>query len=118
MDPKTEKVEETSDLQREYAGPGPKKDVLDIQETDRGHLNAVFENPLANVPREQLMKDVEEFCHEFDLMDHVDLMKQGALVAQNPSSYQDMPEISDEDKMYLEREKVCSPSKRAGRNCI
>ncbi|KAK7707714.1 hypothetical protein SLS57_009229 [Botryosphaeria dothidea] len=106
MDPKTEKVEETSDLQREYAGPGPKKDVLDIQETDRGHLNAVFENPLANVPREQLMRDVEEFCHKFDLMDHVDLMKQGALVAQNPSSYQDMPEISDEDKMYLEREKT------------
>ncbi|KAH7014713.1 hypothetical protein B0J12DRAFT_775828 [Macrophomina phaseolina] len=52
------------------------------------------------------MRDVEEFCYRFDLMGHVDLMKQGALVVQNPSTYHGIAEISNEDKTCLERDKI------------
>jgi hypothetical protein len=49
-------------------------------------LSAVFENPLQDVPRDQLMSDVQRFCKEFGLLDHLDAFQKGALIAQNPSS--------------------------------
>jgi hypothetical protein len=69
-------------------------------------LSAVFENPLQNVPRDQLMSDVEKFCKEFDLIEHLDIFQKGALVAQNPSAVQSMNDLTDEDKNFLEREKT------------
>ncbi len=65
-------------------------------------LSAVFENPLQDVPREQLMSDVENFCKEFGLLDHLDVFQKGALVAQNPTSVQDMNDLLGE-ALYLKQ---------------
>jgi hypothetical protein len=81
-----------------------KTDSLDIESRARGNLNAVFENPLSGIPREQLFKDVIEFCQKHDLMDHVETFKKGALISQDPASATSLPELSDHEREALERE--------------
>ena len=76
-------------------------DTLDVS---RNKLNAMFENPLGGIPRDQLMRDVDEFCAKFNLMQYNESFRKGALVAQNPNSVKTMDELSDEEKNHLERE--------------
>lgn len=78
--------------------------VHDIENRTRGGLNTVFENPLAGIPREQLFNDVVEFCQKYDLMDHVETFKKGALISQNPTIATSLPELSDHERNALERE--------------
>ncbi|KAF3393476.1 Polyol transporter 5 [Talaromyces pinophilus] len=79
-------------------------DPENIHNRPADNLNVVFENPLANVPRDQLLKDVEEFCRKFNLMEHVDDFRKGALVSQNPAAAMDLTELTDEEKNILLRE--------------
>jgi hypothetical protein len=79
-------------------------DPENIHNRPADNLNVVFENPLANVPRDQLLKDVEEFCQKFNLMEHVDDFRKGALVSQNPAAAMDLTELTDEEKNILLRE--------------
>jgi hypothetical protein len=67
-------------------------------------LSAAFENPLANIPKQQLLSDVETFCKQYNLQEYVDEFKKGALVAQSPTEAQNFQELSPEDKIALERE--------------
>lgn len=79
-------------------------DKLDTYAT--ANLNAVFENPLAGLSREALMEDVEEFCRKFDLMEHIEVFKKGALVSQNPSEIRGLSDLTPDDVQILEMEKV------------
>ena len=79
-------------------------DKLDTYATT--NLNAVFENPLAGLSRDALMEDVEEFCRKFDLMDHIEDFKKGALVAQNPKDIRNLPELTPEELADLELEQT------------
>ncbi|KAI1817204.1 sugar transporter-domain-containing protein [Poronia punctata] len=66
-------------------------------------------NPLKGIPRDQLMRDVEAFCQEKGLQDHVETFRKGALVAQNPADFDEIdgPEaLSDEEKNRLRDEVV------------
>ena len=58
-------------------------------------------NPLADIPRDLLMQDVEDFAKEHDLQDIVLDLKKGALVAQNPPGFEDLDELSSEEKDAL-----------------
>ena len=78
--------------------------IVDPESISRDKLNALFENPLGGISYEQLMKDVEQFCQRWELMDHLDVFKKGALVAQNPHKVQGMDILTDADKNFLERE--------------
>ncbi|KAH6652925.1 hypothetical protein BKA67DRAFT_659579 [Truncatella angustata] len=62
------------------------------------NLEAKIKNPLKGVSRAQLMRDVEAFAHEKGLVEHIPLLRKGALVAQDPSGYEniDGPEALDE----------------------
>ena len=73
-------------------------------DVSRDKLNAVFENPLGGIPRDQLMKDVDDFCAKHDLVEYNEVFRKGALVAQNPHSIRSMSELSEEDKLHIERE--------------
>ena len=42
------------------------------------------------IPRERLLKEVDEFCREKGLVDFVAVIRKGALVAQDPSGYEDI----------------------------
>lgn len=83
-----------------------RKDVLDLDTDQRHKLNAIFENPLAGIPKATLLNNVEEFCQQNDLMDVCDSMKKGALAAQTPWDIHNIPELSPEDVSVLEREKT------------
>ncbi|CAI7584556.1 unnamed protein product [Penicillium pancosmium] len=76
----------------------------DLEDRGRGHLNAVFENPLAGIPREQLFKQVEEFCQQWGLMSDLETFKKGALVSQAPESATTLSELNDSEREALERE--------------
>lgn len=98
-----EKIDEKkNDLQDETI----RNDVLDLDIDERGKLNAIFENPLAGVSKEQLLKDVEDFCQQNDLMDSCETMKKGALAAQSPWNIHNIPELTPEDVEILEHEKT------------
>lgn len=86
----------------EKSGRQPSRSgALDI---DGQNLSAVFENPLAGVPKEKLMQDVEDFCRQYELTDDIEIFQKGALVAQEPENYENMAELSTEDKRWLTME--------------
>ncbi|KAL8823122.1 MAG: hypothetical protein Q9191_006153, partial [Dirinaria sp. TL-2023a] len=70
----------------------------------RDKLNAMFENPLGGIPREQLFADVDKFCTENNLIEYQETFRKGALVAQDPSGYQHLDVLSDDEKRVLEEE--------------
>ncbi|KDQ21959.1 hypothetical protein BOTBODRAFT_26364 [Botryobasidium botryosum FD-172 SS1] len=68
--------------------------------------DAVLANPLAGIPREQLLRDAEAFARERGLEDHVDVFRKGALVAQDPLAFDSLPELNEEEKAALRRERT------------
>lgn len=76
----------------------------DLHEQSQSGLNAIFENPLANIPREKLLEDVENFCRLYGLETHLDTFMKGALVAQNPLAAQDLNDLTEEEKAVLTAE--------------
>jgi hypothetical protein len=78
--------------------------IYDVESRDRNKLSAVFENPLAGIPREQLFKDVDLFCAQYGLDQHRDLFRRGALVSQNPAAVETLPELGEEEREAIRRE--------------
>jgi hypothetical protein len=63
-----------------------------------------IKNPLVGISKEQLLQDVETFAQEFGLVAEVELLKKGALVAQDPRNADALPELDDEDRRVLREE--------------
>ncbi|KAL3438209.1 hypothetical protein BDV09DRAFT_205620 [Aspergillus tetrazonus] len=76
------------------------------QGDEEAALKTKLHNPLAILTREQLLKDVEQFAREKDLEHILPDLRKGALVAQNPKIFEDIPDLSEEDKNHLRREKT------------
>ena len=76
----------------------------DPEVVPRNKLNAMFENPLADIPKAQLMKDVDDFCATHELQEYNAAFRKGALVAQNPHDIQSIEELDDTDRTHLEDE--------------
>ena len=77
---------------------------VDSDAVPRDKLNAMFENPLAGISREQLFADVDKFCNDNGLSEYNEVFRKGALVAQNPAGAQDLDILNQADKHILERE--------------
>ncbi|KAL1873865.1 hypothetical protein Daus18300_003737 [Diaporthe australafricana] len=56
------------------------------------NLEAKIKNPLAGIPRHELMSQVEDFADQRCLAEYTDLLKKGALIAQDPDNYDNIPE--------------------------
>lgn len=65
---------------------------------------AKVNNPLAGIPKDQLLRDVELFAQEKGLMDEIDALKRGALLAQRPAEYQEIEELSQDEKSAIKNE--------------
>ena len=106
MDPKHEKDASSPDSHTDVGKVEAYEDrpARRPTEIDTTNLSAVFENPLQGVSKEQLLADVEDFCKNFDLTDHVDTFRKGALLAQNPDKFRDMSELSEDERIFIERE--------------
>ncbi|KAI0517432.1 sugar transporter-domain-containing protein [Xylaria bambusicola] len=75
----------------------------------KSNLQAKIINPLAGIPYEQLMRDVEAFVQEKGLEEHVEIFRKGALVAQNPKDFEDIsgPDaLNEEEKEALRFESL------------
>jgi len=83
-----------------------RRGVLDVEASNTGKLNAVFENPLAGIASDKLMRDVEDFCEKYDLTDSVDIIKKGARVAQNADRATEVEGLTSEEKDALFNEKA------------
>ncbi|CAJ2510349.1 Uu.00g050520.m01.CDS01 [Anthostomella pinea] len=71
------------------------------------NLEAKIKNPLKGISRAQLMQDVEAFAHEKGLVEHIPLLRKGALVAQSPADYDEIdgPEaLTEHEKVILSDE--------------
>ncbi|KAG7284012.1 hypothetical protein NEMBOFW57_010370 [Staphylotrichum longicolle] len=71
------------------------------------NLEARIKNPLEGIPRDELISRVEVFAQEKGLTEHVALLRRGALVAQDPSSFDEIdgPEaLNDDEKAALRTE--------------
>ena len=102
-----EKVERASESppRAEHVHDAKERDsIYDIEGRSRTQVTAVFENPLAGIPREQLFEDVDKFCVQYGLQEYQEVFRKGALVSQNPHAAQDLPELNEEEKKFLERE--------------
>ncbi|XXG97901.1 hypothetical protein Hte_004217 [Hypoxylon texense] len=73
------------------------------------NLSAKISNPLAGIPREQLLEQVTTFSKWHGLAEYVHLMRRGALVAQDPARFEEItgPEaLCAEEIDALRRETV------------
>jgi len=68
---------------------------------DRNALNAMLENPLAGKSREAVMNDARKFARDNGMGEDEDLFAKAALVAQRPNDFENIPELTDEDKAAL-----------------
>ncbi|KAI0973168.1 sugar transporter-domain-containing protein [Xylaria arbuscula] len=102
----------TPTVTQDSAGLAPKP-ALDAEKGSRAHvdinknLDAKIQNPLAGIPREQLLADVERFARENGLDNDIPLLRRGALVAQDPTCFEDIQgsEALNEAEIYaLKRE--------------
>lgn len=63
-------------------------------------------NPLAGLTKDELLADVEAFAQEKNLTHILDDLKKGALIAQDPKSFESLTELSEGEKEILRREKT------------
>lgn len=61
-------------------------------------------NPLVGLSKAELFSDVERFAQQYDLLDEVELLKKGALVAQNPADFENLQELDEPDRDALRTE--------------
>ncbi|MCJ1382156.1 hypothetical protein MMC17_005268 [Xylographa soralifera] len=68
------------------------------------NVTGEIRNPLIGIPRAQLMQDVENYAQEHQLMDILPILRKGALVAQRPHGYENMPELDEHEREALRNE--------------
>jgi hypothetical protein len=68
------------------------------------NVDAKIVNPLAGIPRDQLRHKVDAFCESYGFRDKRGIFQKGALVAQDPAAFEDVPELAEEDKYHIRRE--------------
>ncbi|KAJ2904338.1 hexose transporter [Zalerion maritima] len=69
-----------------HAEKGHVEDHIDLN----NNFEARIKNPLAHIPTQQLLRNVEIFAQEKGLEEHVGDLKKGALVAKDPNGYEDI----------------------------
>ncbi|KAJ7790395.1 hypothetical protein B0H14DRAFT_2939897 [Mycena olivaceomarginata] len=68
------------------------------------NVNARIQNHLHGIPKARLLSQVEEFVEEKGFNDRLKLFQKGALLAQNPKTFESIPELDEEDKAAIRRE--------------
>lgn len=63
-----------------------------------------IKNPLAGLPHDRLMRNVDEFANENGLGHISELMKRGALVAQDPANFEEVDGLRDDEREALRNE--------------
>ncbi|TKA76777.1 hypothetical protein B0A49_05567 [Cryomyces minteri] len=90
-----------------YVDSGPGEKGYEETHIDlNSNLSAKIKNPLAGVPREKLLADVEEFARTHELEDITGLLQKGALVAQDPAEFETVEGLTDQERDSLRNEVI------------
>ncbi|ODH53555.1 hypothetical protein GX48_00388 [Paracoccidioides brasiliensis] len=68
------------------------------------NLTARIKNPLADIPKSTLMRDVKEFAQRFGLEDIIPTLQRGALVAKDPSNFENVEGITEDEVEAIRNE--------------
>ncbi|PFH46025.1 hypothetical protein AMATHDRAFT_156846 [Amanita thiersii Skay4041] len=89
----------------EERGSSNSIDKEETRHVDLAHnVQARIQNPLHGIPRKKLLQQVEEFAREKDMEDILPELRKGALLAQNPKDFENIPELDEGDKEVIRRE--------------
>lgn len=61
-------------------------------------------NPLSGLTKEELLSDVESFAHKYGMEAELPLLRKGALVAQSPADFENIPDLDETDRQHLREE--------------
>ncbi|KAG6860461.1 hypothetical protein C0995_010815 [Termitomyces sp. Mi166 len=70
------------------------------------NVQARIQNPLHGIPKETLLAQVDAFAREQDMLDIAPYLRKGALIAQNPKDFENMPELDEDDREIMRRERT------------
>ncbi|KAK6332852.1 hypothetical protein TWF696_002873 [Orbilia brochopaga] len=89
--PRVSKDEDLRDVERESP------DAVDINQ----NVEARIKNPLAGLSRDNLFAGVDRFADENSLEDIREDLRKGALIAQDPGNFEQLPELADDERRVL-----------------
>ncbi len=84
--------------------PAKLEEKLVAEHNELPDINARLENPLTGISPERLMEMGRSFAQESGLSYDEEIFAKGALIAQDPSAFESLPLLTDEDKTVLRRE--------------
>ena len=99
-------IEHSQESKEQFDKSQESNGIYDSEGRPTENIAAIFENPLAGIPREQLFEDVGNFCRKFGLQDYLDIFQKGALISQSPATALDLPDLNDDEKDAIRREKT------------
>ncbi|EGD94967.1 sugar transporter [Trichophyton tonsurans CBS 112818] len=62
------------------------------------------QNPLASIPKRQLLRDVDEFATKYGIEDALPLLRKGALIAKDPANFETVEGLTDDERDSIRRE--------------
>ncbi|KAJ5996890.1 hypothetical protein N7499_006798 [Penicillium canescens] len=76
-----------------------------VQQVDlHNNVSAKIKNPLADLTKSQVIRDVEEFAQEFNVTDILPELQKGALVARSPTEFESVPDLTETELTALRDE--------------
>ncbi|UZJ56265.1 hypothetical protein CBS101457_005585 [Exobasidium rhododendri] len=91
-------------LETNYKTSDTDSDVA-LPDIDLNHnVEGKIRNPLSGISRAHLFANVEAFAMEKNLTEHTDLLKRGALLAQDPVNYATMDDLREDEKAAIQHE--------------
>ncbi|KAK7035227.1 hypothetical protein VNI00_011994 [Paramarasmius palmivorus] len=96
--------EKASVQKNEDTGSVSMKEHADPSAALNQNVNAKLANPLSGVPHERLIEEAKVFAETHGMEDLVLDFQKGALVAQDPTMFETLSMLTEEDKEVLRRE--------------
>jgi sugar porter (SP) family MFS transporter len=93
-----------SDLKKDDLVTAEHVEHVDLAVEYTRNVNAKIVNPLAGISKDELHHKVDAFCDSWGFQEHKEVFWKGALAAQNPKDYENIPELLEEDKIHIRRE--------------
>lgn len=76
----------------------------EVKHIDNADVNVKLANPLSGIPHDQIMADAAQFAEDHGLGHLKEELQKGALVAQSPTEFESLSQLSEDDKAILRRE--------------
>lgn len=100
----TVKQTNMADTKNDHSVEYVEDDLIKDPHQLRSNVNAEIRNPLSGLSEAELHSQVVTFCERYDFNDKIDTFQQAALVAQRPNDFENIPQLSEDDKYHLRRE--------------